>query len=229
MSKSKIVSVAESMPIGLVLALVGGFMDAYTYINHGNVFATGQTGNLVLIGIRFAAKNYYGAMLAFVPIIFFILGVFSYEHLKNRLKMEKKKNWQCYILFFEIVIFYLVGLLPLTIPNMVANAFISFASALQFCSFRTLVDGPYATVFCTGNIRSSVELFYKGFVQKDKVAFLSARRYSYIILFFLFGGTIAAVLSNYLLGKTIWVCCLFLIIPLVYIYRANRNLLLEEI
>lgn len=220
------VKISESLPVGLELAMVGGFMDAYTYINRGNVFATGQTGNLVLLGLHFTDQNYYGAFKVLVPIIFFWIGVFASQHLQNKIISKNKEHFQSYILLFEILILFLVGLLPLTIPNVFANATIAFVSALQFCSFRTLVNGPFASVFCTGNMRSCAELYYKGLVLKNKESLKSANRYALIILFFLFGGMISAVFSQYLSVKTIWIACVLLLIPLFSIRSENiKNIL----
>ena len=41
----------ESLPLGLLLAAVGGFLDAFTFAGYGGVFANTQTGNIVLMGI----------------------------------------------------------------------------------------------------------------------------------------------------------------------------------
>lgn len=213
MIKNKIKN-SESLPVGLELALVGGFMDAYTYINRGHVFATGQTGNLVLLGLNLTDKNYYGAFKVLVPIVFFLIGVFASQHLLNKITAKNKEHFQSYILLFEVLILFLVGLLPSSIPNVFANATIAFVSALQFCSFRTLVNGPFASVFCTGNMRSCAEWYYKGLVLKNKEALNSANRYALIIVFFLSGGVISAVFSKYLYVKTIWIACILLLIPL---------------
>lgn len=40
----------ETLPLGLLLALAGGSLDCYTYLNRGQVFATAETGNLVMMG-----------------------------------------------------------------------------------------------------------------------------------------------------------------------------------
>ena len=37
---------SETLRLGIILALSGGFMDAYSYLERGNVFANAQTGNL---------------------------------------------------------------------------------------------------------------------------------------------------------------------------------------
>ena len=38
---------SESLLLGAMLAMAGGFFDAYTYLCRGKVFANAQTGNIV--------------------------------------------------------------------------------------------------------------------------------------------------------------------------------------
>ena len=54
---------SETLRLGIILALSGGFMDAYSYLERGNVFANAQTGNLLLFGVNLAEGNYF-AMLS---------------------------------------------------------------------------------------------------------------------------------------------------------------------
>ena len=43
---------SDSLRVAMLLALAGGFLDAYTYVTRGGVFANAQTGNIVLFGIN---------------------------------------------------------------------------------------------------------------------------------------------------------------------------------
>ena len=43
---------SETLPVGILLALSGGYMDAYTYLFRDHVFANAQTGNLVLFAVN---------------------------------------------------------------------------------------------------------------------------------------------------------------------------------
>lgn len=52
--RSKDVQPSESMPLGLMLAIVGGFLDAYTFSTRGGVFSNAITGNIVLLGLNLA-------------------------------------------------------------------------------------------------------------------------------------------------------------------------------
>ena len=55
MSRNK--QVSETHLLGLLLAVVGGFLDAYTYLCRGRVFANAQTGNIVLLGVNLTNRT----------------------------------------------------------------------------------------------------------------------------------------------------------------------------
>ena len=48
----------ETFRVAAVLALVGGFLDIYTYLLRGGVFANAQTGNIVLLAANLAETNW---------------------------------------------------------------------------------------------------------------------------------------------------------------------------
>ena len=58
---------SESCPVGLLLALAGGILDSYTYLNRGQVFATAGARNLVLLGIHLARESWAGSSPASFP------------------------------------------------------------------------------------------------------------------------------------------------------------------
>ena len=60
MKRSK--QMSESIELGILLALSGGLMDAYSYIYRDHVFANAQTGNILLFGIQLAEKNWIAAL-----------------------------------------------------------------------------------------------------------------------------------------------------------------------
>ena len=71
---------ADSLQMGLLLAATGGFLDAYTYVARGRVFANAQTGNLVLLGLR-AFETDPQALRYLVPVCAFVLGIVLSEFL----------------------------------------------------------------------------------------------------------------------------------------------------
>lgn len=58
---------SESIRLGAILAVSGGFMDAYSYIQRDEVFANAQTGNMLLFGVKLSEGNFAGALQYFFP------------------------------------------------------------------------------------------------------------------------------------------------------------------
>ena len=67
---------SESLALGIVLTLAGGFQDAYSYNCRGKVFANAQTGNIVLMGSYLASGQWAMAMRYFGPVAAFAAGVY---------------------------------------------------------------------------------------------------------------------------------------------------------
>lgn len=63
---------SDSLRVAMLLALAGGFLDAYTYVTRGGVFANAQTGNIVLFGINLFEGNFIAAKDYLVPIFAFL-------------------------------------------------------------------------------------------------------------------------------------------------------------
>ncbi len=99
MEKNK--QMSEAFLTGAVLAVVGGFLDAYTYICRGAVFANAQTGNIVLMGIRLADRDFSGAVYYIIPIIAFVAGVLISEIIRNLFRKSRLIHWRQIILAFE--------------------------------------------------------------------------------------------------------------------------------
>ncbi|MGN0474666.1 MAG: YoaK family protein, partial [Acutalibacteraceae bacterium] len=84
MNKLKIKGqVSDSGRLGTILALSGGFMDAYTYILRGEVFANAQTGNVILLGISVSEGQFSMIPRYLVPILAFASGIVFSEIIKN--------------------------------------------------------------------------------------------------------------------------------------------------
>lgn len=63
---------SETFCLGALLAVIGGFLDAYTYLTRGRVFANAQTGNLVLLAMNLAGGQFQKAQYYLIPILAFI-------------------------------------------------------------------------------------------------------------------------------------------------------------
>lgn len=210
---NKIFQMSERYRVGLILAVVGGYLDAYTYICRGKVFANAQTGNIVLFGINLIEKRWESALEYFTPIMAFVIGVLLSEFFRKKYNKEFL-HWRQSILLLEMIILIIVAFIPIGDLDILANVLISFVCSLQVESFRKFRDKAYASTMCTGNLRSASEALYKSLVIKNKEDLKSSMNYFGIITFFIIGGMIGAIITKKYLEKSV----LFSVIGLMIVF-----------
>ncbi|WP_460288433.1 YoaK family protein [Clostridium sp. CTA-7] len=205
---------SESLRLGILLAAVGGFLDAYTFICRGGVFANAETGNIVLVALAITKRNYKDVFMAALPILAFVAGVLVTEIIRERSinNYEESTKAEKFILIIEAVVLFIVGFIPTTIPHIFVTTTIAFVSSVQISSFRRLVDSPYSTTMCTGNLRVASQSAYLAIIKKDKSASSRSFRYIIVIFSFLFGASLGGILTTRLGVKSIWICSLILIV-----------------
>ncbi|WP_294388447.1 YoaK family protein [uncultured Clostridium sp.] len=203
---------SESLRIGILLALAGGFLDAYTYLCRGKVFANAQTGNMVMLGISFLEGNTTNVIKYIIPIIAFAIGVLLAEIIRHRLLEHEKIHWRQAVLAIEIVLLIFVAFIPY---DYIANTLISLICAMQVESFRKFHGNAYATTMCTGNLRSGTEKLVIFIKNKDRKHLKIALQYYFIIFIFCFGAFIGGIFSRNIGRKAILISCIPLVLSLV--------------
>jgi len=187
---------SETFRMGVLLTLVGGYLDSYTYFTRGGVFANAQTGNLIFMGLRTVQGDWRGALSYFFPVLAFTMGVFMVEFFQ-RCRKHPTVHWRQMSLLAEIFFVFIVAFLPERL-DILANITVSFICAVQVQTFRKLHGAAYATTMCTGNLRSGSELLFRCLADRDKEAGKVCLSYFGIILIFIIGVMIGAV------GARLW-------------------------
>lgn len=213
----------ESVLFGAFLSIVGGFLDAYTFIGRGGVFANAQTGNIVLFGVYASQGEWGQALLHIPPILAFVLGVIIAESIKNKPLHFFMLDWKQIVLILEIIVLFIVGFIPNTVPNIVVNVTISFVTSVQLSAFRKLIDSPYSTTMSTGNLRAASQSAYIAFTQKDCKAAIKAICYFTIILAFIFGAFLGGLVTLSIGVKAIWVAAIILLLNIILFNIGERR------
>ena len=208
---------SESMILGVVLTLAGGFQDAYSYNCRGQVFANAQTGNIVLLGQNIASGNFQNALHYLFPLLAFLAGVYLSEWVRELCKSFQKLHWRQIVLAFEIVMLAIAGLLPQSL-NVVSNILMSFACAMQVDSFRKFRGIPCATTMCIGNMRSGTELLCRYHITKDPELKRKSLHYYFIILVFAIGAAIGAVDSQKFGNPAIWIAAGLMLLGFILMF-----------
>jgi len=189
---------AESaVGVACLLSLSGGFLDAFTYLGHGQVFANAMSGNVVLLGAMAAVGNWRQAIRHIPPLIAFMVGVFAAQAM--RLPVARTgARWPALLsLILEIVVLTVIAFLPRAFPDIWIVLSISFAAALQNSSFTKVRNWSYNSVMTTGNLRRFAEGLFTGSVPKRDPEILERTRiFGAIILCFLAGAFIGGLTTG---------------------------------
>ena len=202
--------------VSLSLAVVGGFLEAYTYVTRDGVFANAQTGNIARMGINLAQGNILLTLRYLVPVIAFMAGV------TLSLQLRRFRNWEKIILCLEIALLFLVGLIPPQKLSVLATVTVSFVCALQVESFRKFGDNSFASTMCTGNLRIATEHLNRYFSTRDPMSLRISLQYYGIDLVFLSAVLVGYWVTRAFGTRAVWWAILIPAALLVLLRKENR-------
>ncbi|OKY91312.1 MAG: hypothetical protein BHV61_05010 [Collinsella sp. 60_9] len=166
---------SESIELGIILALAGGFMDVYSYIGRDHVFANAQTGNILLVGVSISEGNWALAGRYFFPVVSFAVGIMLADLVHER--FGSVIHWRQVTVFFEAVILLGVSFIPGGNFNLLAN-----------CLTSTM---------CIGNLRNALQNVDDYIITHRRGFLENGLLYFGVIFTFVFG----AVLGNWCIER----------------------------
>ncbi|MET4120743.1 uncharacterized membrane protein YoaK (UPF0700 family) [Bradyrhizobium sp. JR1.5] len=142
----------ETVPIALLLAFAGGYLDAYTWIIHG-VMANAQTANLVLLWVYGSIGDWTKALHFVPPILAFAVGIV----VASWLRRVTGKRASAISTLIEILLLVAIAVLHNRLPDLAGTLGISFVAAVQSAVFTRVEGVVYSSVMITGNMRQAIE------------------------------------------------------------------------
>ena len=218
---------SEAFITALFLSVSGGLQDVYTYLYRGKVFANAQTGNIVLMAVHAFAGEWGRVLHYLVPLCFFALGVFAAELMHQKLQNLQRLHWRQLVVLCEIVMLFVVGFFPQE-WNLMANALVSFACAMQVQTFRKVNGYAFASTMCIGNMRSGMDSLCAWLVGGSTKAFGKALHYFAIIFLFALGAGLGSLALAPMGSRAIWLSCLLLFISFCLMFLKEDIEELEE-
>lgn len=201
--------------IAILLAITSGGIDAYTFIEQGGVFAGLQTGNSILFGISLANHEFDQSLKYIFSIIFFSLGIVIIKVMQR--KLDSINIRKVIIMFYEIVVIMIVGLLVKDTSSVLIVGLLSLVSAAQLQEFKLLKGNPFNPLMMTGNISKIANNAYLALVDHDKKAQSLLMDTIMVITSFILGTFIIGIVDHYLNAYSV----LVLIIPLSLVIIFN--------
>ncbi|WP_370542755.1 YoaK family protein [Burkholderia ubonensis] len=203
---------SRNLTVAALLTLSGGYLDAYTYVGHGHVFANTMTGNVALLGINLSAGEWAAALHHVPPLGGFVVAVFV-AHL---LGLAAQRGWMRHTAFASLVVE--IAFLGIAASGLVGASSawlipgISFVATLQTLSFTHLEELSYTSVMTTGNLRRAAQKLFVGLIPRyDAGALHDSALLATISFCFLAGAVAGGLVTRLVPDVALWGAVLLLV------------------
>ena len=153
----------EALQIAGLLALTGGYLEAYTWIVH-RVFANAQTANLVFLWVYVTEAEWEKALHYVPPLFAFAVGVTLACWLRWLAPLQAARI----SLLIEIVFLFIVAILHNRLPALAGTLGISLVAAFQTVSFPRVEGLAYSSVMATSNFRQMIEGIFVAYAESSE-------------------------------------------------------------
>jgi uncharacterized membrane protein YoaK (UPF0700 family) len=148
----------EALQIAGLLAFIGGFLEAYTWIVH-HVFANAQSANLVFLWVYMTSGDWETAVRYIPPLLAFVVGVI----LACWLRRAAPQRLTRISTISEIVFLFIVAIVHNRLPEVAGTLGLSMVAAFQIVSFPRVEGWSYNSVMVTSNFRYTIESLFNAF------------------------------------------------------------------
>jgi uncharacterized membrane protein YoaK (UPF0700 family) len=188
-----------------LLATAGGYLDGFTWIGHGHVFANAMTGNVVLLAIYSVSGSWSTGFRHLPPILMFLLGVSAARAIHLEPVQRRLKNPYLAVLAFEIGILTILSLLPAATRDFWITMSIAFAASMQVETFREVNGRHYNSTFTTGNLRTLSEGAFDWFFAGHKPESIHiVRDFALICAAFFVGAMAGGYMTGHFGNRALW-------------------------
>ncbi len=210
----------------LVLTMVGGYMNGYSYVTRGGSLVTMQSGNMARIGIAWFTKDTNLFVISLIPIVGCLIGC-TIAYLARNVKGEQSPiYWQKFSLSAEILLFTAIGFIPADVCNHGVNCAIAIVAGFQLCNLKTYRGYAHTTTLASGNVRNLGHIFAEFLAKPSKKSAILLVEYLILFVSFTVGAILGCTISHALGAPAIWFCGAFLVI--LFAQMCTKRALTEE-
>lgn len=199
--------------------MIVGALDAYTYLEHGAVFAGLQTGNLILLGINLGhlqlatMGRYLTALLAFA------CGA-ALTRVLQRFLEKRRTNLQNVALWLEFGLLILVLATTSIIPDWGSTALLALAASVALQEFRRLRGEAFAPFMMAENLRATM---VAGFKQRDRESRVKTTETLALVGSFIMGAILVGAFDSLLKGYGVLIPILLVVGLISWLYQENHR------
>jgi uncharacterized membrane protein YoaK (UPF0700 family) len=146
---------SSALAASALATAAGGVMDAWVYLAHGHVFASAQSGNVVLMGIALAGGEVASAATHLPSLLAFVIGALASRLSGQLLKLSRLNSRNVRL---GLACGMLVALWPFAgrRSDATITACVGFIAGVQITSLSHIGSWSFNTGMTTGNLLAGV-------------------------------------------------------------------------
>lgn len=216
-------STSTTLRFALLITAACGFLDSYTYLARGHVFANAQTGNVILFAVDMSERRFADALAHVWPLLAFLVGVSLSSHIKSGRVEQLVPHPIRWTIGIQAVILAVVGFVPDTVSPTISTVPIAFVAAMLMGLFRTIGDLSYIAIATTGNLMRMVESGYAFLVDRNSDSREAFYVYSVLVAVFIGGAVIGGFATAAMGVRAVWLPAAFVAVTLVLFIVDSRR------
>ena len=201
-----------------IFAVIGGFLEVFTFLLHNGVFCNAQTGNVVMLVLNLVQGHPADGLRYLYSILAYVLGIVLTAVIPDRFA---KSVWPMAVTIIEIAVFIILAVLPEGASDWYVYATVSFLCAVQYNTFTKLHGNSLATTFCTNNLRQIFLHLVRGVRERSGAEYRKSGAYLFIVLCFALGVVVGAFAAEGL-GRWSPLVCAACLLPALALFLADK-------
>lgn len=189
--------------ITLFSTFLMGCIDAYTFLTHDGLFASAQTGNLVVLGAKILAGDFSEVFIHVSSFAGFAIGAFLAQGIVEHYKHYGERKYRKY-LFFQIIFLLSAAAIQQYIGASLIAGLLGLLAGYNLTVFRKVKSTSMNNGIMTGNTKNMMNNLYLALFQKDRGAldiFLTLLAGLFV---FMFGVVIGASIVLFNEALVLW-------------------------
>lgn len=185
--------------------LVMGMVDAETFLNHGAVFVSAQTGTLVVLMVKFVLHGWSAAWVNVPVFIGYFLGCFGAQGLSERLGRGDSRRQLRALMAIDVVVYFGLTGLQKMLPTLWLIFALGVVAGYELTVFREVGGIAINNGIMTGNTKNLATATYRSWVDHDHTALQHQGRLLLVLAIFLVGCGSGALLAQVADFTVLWV------------------------
>lgn len=197
-----------------------GFIDAFTFITQDGLFASAQTGNIVVMAARLFSGDFLEAAAHVASFIGFAVGAFAAQGIVMKFSGHGWQKYRAY-LFLQVVFLMFVALLQEVISVYMLGFLLGLLAGYELTVFRKIQTTSINNGIMTDNAKNMMNNLYLAIFHNDKAALSTFLTLCAGILMFVLGAGAGTVILLFDERWNLWAA--FLLNVTLYVWLMIKK------